>query len=391
LAVVVIIIAVVLGLQASSDRDSGDGGGFDFSFNFFDYMILRDLFWWGSWSTYGDPYYQSYDRPTLKQPQQDKGNFLFNVFSFLFGDGNPNKHLEEREWQAIAEVIHANHGVVVAEQIAPYTGEDPKNEDGMLPVLVRFEGKPEVTDQGNIVYVFPNLQARATMSAFKSGFVPAFLQEFPWQFSAITPDALIPVYILAGFNFLGSWWALFTISHMHKLTPLLIAVTPLLAPLTIYGTLFLLVPAIRYGVLQLLNGNIEKRNKQRQQYALVLQNKPPELVAKLHDAAQFRLSDRYVRPDDLVYTTEKNADEQESIDPLAQEFQRMAHPHSNRAAPPDQGATDNTAGGAQHDAHAEQPVWNPTNFSPDAQSDEQIEETPGHKIHIKDEEEIERD
>jgi len=41
------------------------------------------------------------------------------IFSFLFGDGNPNANLEERRWQQIATVIRNNGGAVVAEQMLP--------------------------------------------------------------------------------------------------------------------------------------------------------------------------------------------------------------------------------------------------------------------------------
>ena len=50
---------------------------------------------------------------------------------------------------------------MTAEQLAPYTGADPTNEDGALPALVRFNGTPEVTDDGHILYTFPALQVSA--------------------------------------------------------------------------------------------------------------------------------------------------------------------------------------------------------------------------------------
>lgn len=39
------------------------------------------------------------------------------------------------------------------------------DESYMLPVLARFNGSPEVDDAGQIVYVFPDLQQTATVSA----------------------------------------------------------------------------------------------------------------------------------------------------------------------------------------------------------------------------------
>ncbi len=94
----------------------------------------------------------------------------------MFGDGNPNARLKEDRWQYIAQLIRANGGVVTAEQLAPYTDADPKNEDGVLPVLVRFDGRPEVTDSGNIVYLFPSLQISAA-TAQQSGLPPFYMKK----------------------------------------------------------------------------------------------------------------------------------------------------------------------------------------------------------------------
>ena len=91
--------------------------------------------------------------------EDKKPNFLMNVFSYLFGNGDPNQKFEELEWQTIAKVIEVNQGVVTAEMLAPYAGEDPKDEDWMVHVLTRFNGMPEVTENGGIVYTFPAFQS----------------------------------------------------------------------------------------------------------------------------------------------------------------------------------------------------------------------------------------
>jgi hypothetical protein len=72
--------------------------------------------------------------------RQEEMNFLESIFSFLFGDGDPNADLEERRWQTIGTVIRNQGGAVAAEQIAPYLddvgeGWAQEDEDYMLPVL----------------------------------------------------------------------------------------------------------------------------------------------------------------------------------------------------------------------------------------------------------------
>ncbi|GJN03372.1 hypothetical protein PR202_ga20809 [Eleusine coracana subsp. coracana] len=100
-------------------------------------------------------------------------NFIESVFSFVFGDGDPNDGLEERRWKMIGQYISSNGGVVTAEELAPFLDVPPPSEEvqGMetlddesfiLPVLLRFQGHPEVDEQGNILYRFPSLQRTAS-------------------------------------------------------------------------------------------------------------------------------------------------------------------------------------------------------------------------------------
>jgi len=169
---IVSIIIVVLGIIAatialnsqrsgndrddrrSDNRDHG-GGGF---------------IWLGGWGNpFGnpfimfDPYY--YEPERIRQRDPDEMGFLESVFSFLFGDGNPNADLEERRWREIAAMIRSNNGVFVAEQIAPYLDETSRLEGDeyfVIPVLSKFNGFPEVSDAGTLAYKFPDLQKVAS-------------------------------------------------------------------------------------------------------------------------------------------------------------------------------------------------------------------------------------
>jgi hypothetical protein len=300
IAVILLIIVAILAMNSGKDGDR-DGGGLDF--DFFDFMIFRDLLFWGSTSYY--PPYVDYNSPSSTRPAA-KSNFLHNCFSFLFGDGDPNAHLDERQWQLVAQVIRKFHGIVTAEQIAPYTGADPKNEDGILPVLVRFNGVPEVTDNGHILYTFPSLQVSA--SRLEIATTPAFLREFPRQFTNASSDELIPVYILAGVNFLGSWWLLSqSTSEFSRMHPFL----PLISALVIYGTFFVGVPTVRYLCLQVINQRIEARNDKKKEAASIVNNPDKDLQLKLVEAKNHQIKHTQIAQNDSVYTTEKDMLEQE--------------------------------------------------------------------------------
>jgi hypothetical protein len=298
LSLVVLAVVFFILLQTLSrgrDRDN-DGFGFDFNFNFFDYLILRDLLWWN----YSYSNYQGGRRQSAPQ-----GNFLYNCFSFLFGDGNPNVGLMEERWQLIAKMIRENGGVVTADQLAPYTDADPANEDGVLPVLVRFDGRPEVTDTGNIVYLFPSLQVSAGKN--EDSKVPIILREVRWAFSNVPAGGLTLVVLLAAINFLGSWWLFIQAIRM----PFLLSLTPLLLILVIYGSLFVLVPFGRWLAIGYLNGRIDSRNKRRQELAMRMKNAEGDLAKKLSEANQFKTKVKQIDSSDVVYTTDKDLLEQE--------------------------------------------------------------------------------
>src|SRR5262249_148019 len=134
-----------------------------------------------------------------------------------------------------------------------------------------------------------------------------YLNEFPWKFSNVSSDSLIPVAILAAVNFLGAWWL-----YSQLWTGLMpYALYPLIAVLTTYGTLFVGIPIVRYLILQVLNRGIETRNAQRQEYAAILANPSPELTSKLRQAESYQIKERAIAKDQVVYTTEKDVLEQE--------------------------------------------------------------------------------
>jgi len=310
LIIILAMVVIVFSSNRTDDRD--DQGG---SFDFIDFMLWRELFYGLFWWNY-DPYpaigqqgqygAAGYGQEKFGQRRGKKGNFLLTCFSFLFGDGDPNRDLEDRHWQNIAALIKMNNGAVTANQLAPYTSGDPKDEDAVLPVLVRFDGRPEVTESGNIIYLFSSLQATAT--EVHQNNLPSFLRERTWVFSQSSTDELTPVVGLALANFLGSWW-LFSLACRPPY--LLYTWLPLFQCLVIYGTLFVLVPAIRWSAISWFNARIEARNARREGFALALKNPDAELAKKLSEAATLSQKDTLIDSGNIVYTTDRDELEQE--------------------------------------------------------------------------------
>ena len=321
---IISILIVVLGIIAawialnsqrssSSDRndrrsDSRSSGGSS-SFIFMD--SRRNSF--GSPSVMFDPYY--YEPKRIRERDPDEMGFLESVFSFLFGDGNPNFDLEERRWREIAAMIRSHNGVVIAEQIAPYLDETSALEGDeyfVIPVLSKFNGFPEVSESGTLAYKFPELQKVA--SKRQAVVKQSYLQEKPWQFSQ-APGGKIALAIGLGIFYLVASLYLGSLLGDPRLAKLLVGflgfVKAAYGFLLAYAVLFLSIPLVRYFVLQCLNIGINARNKKRAARGEKLKSPSVSLRKKLAFARTFATKQEVIDQKNLAYTTEEDLADQE--------------------------------------------------------------------------------
>ncbi|MEG4572361.1 hypothetical protein QUA56_06635 [Microcoleus sp. N3A4] len=313
-SILLIFVAITLLLSSmNSDNNGGggDGGGGDNrggGFFFFPYF-WNDLPWIFYWN-HNEPYYQQQSRLTGQKPQM---SFLEAVFSFLFGDGNPNNNLEERKWSDIAVAIRNNRGAVAAEQIAPYLdnlgqGYAREYEEYMLPALARFDGRPEVSPEGQIVYHFPQLQTTATERNTEP--VAAYLREMLWRFSQASSGQVMLAAGLGAVNLVGAL-VLGNLLAKSAIAGGFIGFVSAIYPiLLIYGVGFLAIPLIRYFWIQWKNSRIEARNQERQQRAMLLNEPDTNLLQKLAYAREFA-AENVLTGEDLAYTTETELTQQE--------------------------------------------------------------------------------
>ncbi|RZM81788.1 hypothetical protein [Leptolyngbya iicbica] len=320
LVIVAAIIILVIAAQSASQKDDDRGGGGGFGGG----MVFLPRFWMGDlfWLFHYDPYYsrrsttRRASRPNRQGRSDDEMNFLEAVFSFLFGDGDPNADLEERRWREVGAVIQNNGGAIAAEQAVPYLddlgkGWAQEDEDYILPVLTRFNGVPEVSPKGEIIYHFPELQVTAKERGRIS--VPAYLKETPQKFSEAKLGQLSGAIALGIFNFLGAIVLGFMLQDQALVAEIggfIGFVNAIYWLILAYGTGFLAIPAIRYFWVKRKNSRIEHRNEQRQERALALNAAGPELDEKIAFAQQFA-AQTVVSADDLAYTTAKELTEQE--------------------------------------------------------------------------------
>lgn len=314
LLIFVVMAIVALLIAMSSSRDDNNGNSNDYGRGGPSFI---PLYWLSpDWYLIFTPDYYSRRRSQRQRSgEPPKLNFLEAVFSFLFGDGNPNADLEERRWRAIATVIRNHDGAVAAEQIAPYldTVDRPSqdDEDYMLPVLTRFNGLPEVTPEGQLVYRFPELQVSAEEKRTQS--VSAYLKEAPWRFSQATSGQImlatgLGAGLIAGGLVLGN---LLQEAIASGLSGSLVGlITGGYSVAIGYGIGFLAIPLIRYLWIQRRNKRVEARNEARLSRAEALLNADETVQHKLNYARQFA-TQTIVRQSDVVYTTETDLTEQE--------------------------------------------------------------------------------
>jgi hypothetical protein len=303
------ILAIALSAMFSSD------GGGDCSGDCGEGNCVLGIFDWGGSNSNTLPTSTTTSElePIRAKTQRKPLNFLEAVFSVLFGDGNPNADLEQRRWSYIGNLIHRQQGVAIAEQIAPYLddlgqGYDREYENYMLPVLTKFNGIPEVSPTGGLVYHFPDLQTTLKDAPDRSNRVPKALRERKWKFTKATPEQTNWSIALFAANLVG----------IGVLSVLLKGIAGswvggALVILALYGAGLVIIPACRYAWVKVQDRQVRKRNHFRSQQANLLQQNelvPEKLDYARQFAKQHRITDR-----DIIYTTQEDA--------LSQELKRL--------------------------------------------------------------------
>ena len=333
LAVIFLTLTLASGVfsAASSDEEErgggGVGGGMFHAHSFFGpsiWIMPQPYYSYG----YNDPYSgaEYYEEPRRKM------SFFEAVYSFVFGDGNPNYRLDERRYQSIAQVIRDNDGAVVAEQLAPYL-ETPeswfqRSPDSLVvdeafvgPVLTRFNGHAEVTDQGDIVYVFDDLRSTSGGSRGHSA-VSSFLEEEETTFSRATGGQKWMAAILGGINVFGalklgsivSVLSILTAKKVISLGPFLTAVTGVYPFLCAYAAVYIATPIVRWFVMQGTNAGVSNRNEARYAAAVQLQNSlresGSETRRKIEGSMQFRGAARNIGSQSVAFRSDVDATSQ---------------------------------------------------------------------------------
>jgi hypothetical protein len=284
--------------------------------------------------------------------KKPRTKFLDSCFALLFGADDPNRDFIQTQWNDVTRTIRLNHGVVIAEQLAPFVQGNKENEDWMLPILLRLNGLPDVSEQGNIIYIFPSFMnlkseqssevilevrqsSEAGQSSPESGAAEAdqlralytghlkrqkVINENVQSKSTLEPYLLEkPLTLIpedgeyeSVFLFIGLAIALSLGCLSYSgVSPLIHSLVPLFYCILGYSSLFLIFPGIRYLINGFINKQIEERNNNRLEASAQINNPSPQIAQKLHEAHVLGIAGLSSDANKVVYTTAEGLLEQQ--------------------------------------------------------------------------------
>ncbi|GAX74221.1 hypothetical protein CEUSTIGMA_g1670.t1 [Chlamydomonas eustigma] len=263
------------------------------------------------------------------------------IFSFVFGDGDPNENFEEYRWQGLAHLIQRKRGVVTAEEMAPFLDPSPEivvsmEERGfstddafVLPALIKFEGEPFVDEEGHLLYRFPSLQTTVKAAEYlEKGYEGPFYEDYDgylsrrptavyekvWNLTSANSGQIFCAKLLGALNIFGVIWLgyllsdpLVTASLLREGRGFIIALFPALIA---YAGTYFAIPSIRNFQIKSRNRLIRDRNKARRQALQVLSRPRDRLSAKLASARKEGVQ-KEISKEDIVYSTDESSLEKE--------------------------------------------------------------------------------
>jgi hypothetical protein len=319
-ALAILALLASFAAQASGKDDSGHGdgiGGLFLGGRLLD-TIVRIWFYSELFTTPQERAARA-DRKRAKRPLHKA------IFSFLFGDGNPDADWDEIEKKAFVAFVQSNKGVITMAEFLALTGLPPlEAEQAINRYLYEFGGSPEVSDGGTIYFDFPSLLRRRDrtdrtyggsspmrrMAAFSSnnkkanrtfcifnGVNLAFGSYFLTQALAPHADDLAIIYGKYANKLIttGGWDGFYYFTHQlfgklgNMADPTVFLGIALGAVPVVFSLFFFAIPAIRSRRLDARNERAKAENLRRVAYRAALDSPQairPESVSVFDEAAR---------------------------------------------------------------------------------------------------------
>lgn len=293
IALAALALSVAASNSSSSDnRRNNSGGGLFFVSGIFDF-IIRIWFYSELTKSFSGGYYGN-----GRARSRPKGKPLYKaIFSFVFGDGDPNASIETRERQALIAYIQANNGVISLPEFMILTGKNGGEADSRISAYCsEYGGMPEATEDGTVVYRFDALLLRADKRDRSFGDFSAPFKQLK-KFSANPVKMNIWFSIINSVNLIfGSYFFMNAMRSGHIATQehfnaasYLYGVTYVLAgnftanPLPaitiglgivpfVFSLLFWLIPLVRFALLKNDNEKIKLENLRKSAFMYIWDN-----------------------------------------------------------------------------------------------------------------------
>jgi len=232
-----------------------------------------------------------------RQPREPGKPFYRSVFSFVFGDPDPNRDYEGSLARHALAYLRAHRGVITLEEVMAMSGRDPEGAQQLLNRWVlEFGGDPRATDEGTVVYAFPELlrTTAAEQQRFASASTAVSPSRVPVPFSTNKPRTNGWIVFLNLFNLVFGGYFLFvslapqaaaqvgpSFSSLYRLAGALLGAIGVASPGPLVGwalgvvplafsALMYLVPLLRRSRLARRNEEIRTEGLARRVYAHVL-------------------------------------------------------------------------------------------------------------------------
>ncbi len=283
IAYVVAFLVLLLGAMfGGSDRRRSRGGGFGWLIWFF----MPD---WGHGYRYRrDPWGRPVPGPEQRRrlAGQPRKKLLQTVYDFVFGPARPAADPLADEREALAYIRENDGRITATDLVALHGWSYRRAEDEATRLLVDYDGEPEVTDDGVLVYAFPGL-LKSTDANVARDWKPCWQK--PERRPSLTGNSTTANWVIgafAGFNlilsFFGAGWARAQYGLAGPIWDFLFTIFPL-----IFFALFLSIPGVRALARKIGDRRRAVRNLRRETIRTILtaDGNPLPLTAPLRDLA----------------------------------------------------------------------------------------------------------
>jgi hypothetical protein len=318
------MLASVAASASGNSRDSRDSRGGGMGGLFLTGRLLDSIvrIWF-----YSELFMSPEQRARRDTRRGEKRPLYKAIFSFVFGDGDPDAGWDTVEKKAFVAFVQANRGAITMPEFLALTGLKPlEAEERINRYLYEFEGSPEVTEGGAIYFFFPSLLRRKDRVDRTYGFSVPMKRIAPFSSNPkkanVTFGLINAANLLFGAYFFfqslaqhpllsrlysgqyadrivpvggGDGFYLFVHQLLNKLAGVadpasLIAVALGVVPLA-FSAFFYLIPAVRARRLAARNERARVENLRRVAYRAALDSPEsvrPESVVVADDAARPR-------------------------------------------------------------------------------------------------------